>query len=71
MRDIVNAKTSEKDKLEEWLNQLKESECKESPLKNAQFFSPTSVFGFVKLLMLLFSFSESSSRSANILKRVI
>ena len=60
IKKSVNEKEDEKEKLDEWLNQINKSECKESALSKAKVFSSTSLFGLVKMLALLFSLSESS-----------
>lgn len=71
MKTQVNQKASDKEKIEEWIRQIKEQEGKENPLTDARFFSRVSINRLLKHVVLLTSLAESSRDACQLLLKVL
>jgi len=71
MKSEVGRKGNEKEKVEEWISQMKGQEGTDHPLAKANFFSRVSILRLLKPLVLLCSLAESSRDASKLLKRVL
>ena len=71
MKATVDLKSNDKEKVDEWIIQLKEQEGKENPLAKANFFSRVSILRLLKPIILLTSLAESSREASKLLLKVL
>ena len=71
MKATVDLKSNDKEKVDEWIIQLKEQEGKENPLSKANFFSRVSILRLLKPIILLTSLAESSREASKLLLKVL
>lgn len=67
MKEAVNCKNKEDEKIEEWISQIKEQEGEENPRSKSQVFSKVSIIRMLKPIFLMISLAESSRESAKLL----
>ena len=70
MKEAVNCKNKEDDKVEEWISQIKDQEGKENPRSKSLVFSKVSIIRMIKPVFLMISLAESSRESADFLLKV-